>query len=693
MDIKALDRLASIISGVRDFNMIKQITDRCLYLLEAGCIPRNDDALSAFCGLVKKLYPFLSHSAVEKISNYILDLTQSMSFESQSMDTFVTVIDTAFMLTPYEPIAVRKQIIDAGKLHLFDRINDCQPVHLQELSHWLRVVHQYDDATRKVIDTRIKNLVEQGNISFSDVFELYGSLSRRSEPQLVKLLEQLMEKIVSEVDLDKVLVWKLAMALHNVDSTNIKLIMFVQSKAAECDLGNKWIPFLTQKEFVNQKHKKVLTDSLFSKVEANRRCSNHLARIYLLAHMLPLHDELYVKLSQLIDTWGARELAKFLEGLIKWQQQARVKHWPPNNKQIDTLLSKVCQNIINKLDVSDLRALGSVSKSLSAPTVKIHCAKICLQTLMDQFWSSTRLTIVSANPRSLEIILACCIFTRYFNPELSDYVSEAVVNIDQLQHTLFLRLFHYLGQCGYTPQNMEALMPKAFWLLEELDKTDSLMQYLQTIMHLVLLDRVPENELISIFTTEFLQRLQAYLLVYPEKYHQAARYLVFLNQCAVIDYPHLNIPWYSDKVGKMYRDDKFAFQLYQMIVIEQAVGGMQYFKAQTMTDYCHRISFELLMDNENNLIAWNRSNNSKNIQRIAVIIEGVAKACLVPKGAEPRLGAKLKREISHMQKLGYKVVAVPFYEWKGKTQEEYVELLQQKLVQQGDENYGVTVAK
>ena len=678
MDVKDLDRLSLMLLEGRDFNMIKQIIDRCLHLLEADAIPRNDATLSAFCSLVKKILPFCPHST-EKIYNYVLDLTKSMPFDLQSKDTFVTIINTVCQLTPRSrKIQAQKQIIDAGKLNLVDRINEFQPIHLQTLSDALRFVHQYDDATRTVIDTRIKNLIEQGNISFSDVFHLHVSLSKRSEPQLIKLLEQLMEKIVNEVDLDERLVTKLATALYNVESTNIKLIKFVQSKAADCDIEWPLVLFLTQQEFVSQKHKKALADSLFSNVETNGIHHFQIAHIYLLAHMLPLHEELYIKLLQIIDTWDARKLSKFLEGLFKWQRQARIKHTPSYNKQINTLLSRVCKNIINKLDVSDLHVLRTITRSLSSHTVKYHSASNYLQILMDQFWSSNRPTIVNASPRSLDIILSCCISTNYFSPELCNYVSEAVMNSEELQHALFFKLFVYLGHCGYTPHNMDSLMPKAFWLLEELYKAGSLHEYLEAISNIVILNGVPENALISIFTTEFLQHLLKHFRMYPRDYLPVAGHLVFLNQCAVMDYPHLGIHWVSDEVGKML-EDKRTKPRYPMSVIEQVVGGAEYYKAQTKTRYSHLISFELLMDNENNLLAWNHNSNSENIQRIAIILEGAKKASLVPKGVEPRFGGKRKREMIHMQKLGYKVVGVPHHEWKGKTRKEHVELLQQKL--------------
>ncbi len=558
-----------------------------------------------------------------------------------------------------------------------------------QVSSNLRLVHQYDDTTRRLVDSRVQELVDRGNLCFSDVFELFSCLSPRSDPALVQAVEALVENIVQtrEDEIDKVLVWKLGMALHNVDSKNVKLVTFVQSKVADCIIGEPWEPFLTQKEFVNPEHKEALVNSLFTNISDHCGYSNKLACIYVLAFMLPLRPEYHAKLMGQIVMWNSKELSRFLHGLMEWQwQEKHVRHRKPllkSDQRVRAVIGAVSKQIVDKLDVSNPMTLYHTIKSLSSLSVRLHTSHTYLQVLMDRFWHNAHRTLLTTSPFTLRYILSFCNASRYFTPELAELLSASVSQAEELQYPLYIRLVDYLGFSGYQPQNMDALMPNVHWLLTELEKTGSLLQYLRTVVNLVTINRASDELLASVFTKEFLQKLHVYLRDNPELRQSTYKYLVFLNQCVVIDHPQLAIPWFLDEVARKCGNKAIDALSYHQGVLECILGGAKFFHRLDFTPYCHRMTFELVADRTTGRLLqgreWRDAHERKTAKKIAIMVEDINSFCLVPKDAPPRMIAKRKHELQHIQKLGYDVVLVPYYEWKGKTKGQYTEYLQHKL--------------
>ena len=682
MDMKSLmlmTRIASILNT--DFSLLQMIFKRSQELLEKGKISRNSTNLNAFCSLVLKLRFYTSFTLANRYQDYLLSaLTTDLPFSVLGSETFVAVVTSACKTS--QTNTAQKQIVIAAKQHLSKCISDLTPLQMAQVVSSFVFQRLYDDSTRKLVDKHVEEFLQRKrDWNVGDTVALYSCLSSRSDTQLVKTLESMLEQKLQGQEIDKTLIKILAASLHKVNSMNVTLIQWVQERISKCVIDKQILPFLTEKEFVQAEHKAQVLDTLFENIDVGK--SNKLTAIYILSLLLPLPDSHFQQLLSGVEGWNFAALSRCLEGILKGykqHQQTRGKMDTRTKSQYNDVEEILYKRLTASVDVSNILATYNTIHTLRHAKKRVSTEYMV--TLMNSLCEQAK-KVQMTSTKTIHWYLRCFSWARFYDPELCNVLSESVARAcehcthsNEMEVTA-LHLLDYLGHCGHVPPNFNQLMPIVEWLLQELDKTDTLEKYLRTILNLVLLEQAPKPLLGSIFTKEFMQRLSEYLMNNPNRRERTYQTLVFLNQCAVLDYPDLGIPWFLEEVARKTHQRLDHWLPHETHCLQKITGGSDYYRKFSFSPYGHLIEFVLLLDRANNLVQWSEESKIKNVRRVAVTVESMGRFCMTGKDAEPRLSGRRQRTIGHLHKLGYTVVQVPYYEWYGNVN--YRDYLRAKL--------------
>ncbi|KAL3857754.1 hypothetical protein ACJMK2_012394 [Sinanodonta woodiana] len=164
-------------------------------------------------------------------------------------------------------------------------------------------------------------------------------------------------------------------------------------------------------------------------------------------------------------------------------------------------------------------------------------------------------------------------------------------------------------------------------------------------------------------------------------------HIMYLNRCAVLEYPQLNIPWFHEDFGivrNLYFDriDRCFPSLF--IALSQVLGGPKFFKKNVRTPYFNSISAEFFLDKNKRPVFYLEA---KQVQAGNALYQPIAIVPAVERtirsiNEDEILTGIMQMNIRQLEILGYKVVVIYFSEWNSLAmcdQDERVNYLNERI--------------
>lgn len=253
---------------------------------------------------------------------------------------------------------------------------------------------------------------------------------------------------------------------------------------------------------------------------------------------------------------------------------------------------------------------------------------------------------------------------RLYLPDALEKMSEFA-----LDHTCsFVTVNMLLTACAsvdYRPSRIaefsEVYVPR---LLEEVEKDWFVKYALLFACNLLKLDCPPKSLVESIFTLDFMRRLDKAVEGFVDT--KAIDGLLFeINQCAILQCPELDVPWLHTKFMKKLRgttDQDGADSMLPEIdkALKEVMGGPEFVQTRTETPYLHTTDFECYISDSFGPVTRRNAKSHPEIpvKKLAVMLLGPHDFC----SNEDRLVGSTAVKLRHLEIMGYTIVKVPHYE-------------------------------
>ncbi|XP_014677101.1 PREDICTED: uncharacterized protein LOC106816969 [Priapulus caudatus] len=338
-----------------------------------------------------------------------------------------------------------------------------------------------------------------------------------------------------------------------------------------------------------------------------------------------------------------------------------------------------------------VEAIGRCGEIENAHALNSHVATIAALLRPDDF-AVAAATLMQQYRRLLptlqpqQVARTCYLLARlgYRDSVVMETLTRHVAgdDVEDVDFGRALAVMKMLGKFGYQPEKLDALLRVVMKLFENDDGSISAMDHLQLANALTELNLFPEVLARKIFSLPFVMEVDKHcesVGIRQKSSEILQRTLMKLNRCVVLDFPQYAVPWFHDLYCQYYlpmHEPRRPLKLEVEHVLAEALGGVQFYRANTTSQYYHRIDFEFVLDGKgqpmpvehliprsNAAALWASGEDAvllpPDAQRVAMNVTSPAQYC----SNENRLLAQGVMKWRHLEMLGYRVVQVSHFEW------------------------------
>ncbi|XP_050395176.1 FAST kinase domain-containing protein 1, mitochondrial [Patella vulgata] len=255
---------------------------------------------------------------------------------------------------------------------------------------------------------------------------------------------------------------------------------------------------------------------------------------------------------------------------------------------------------------------------------------------------------------------------RCYQPQVfQDMENYFFDHFSELHESQTARLVICYSVNGYKPIRYEEFSEVCQEMAIQSLKNIKLNHSLLFIFHLCQMQIFPEKVLKQLFTLEYMNHMDSLEEISSHSYQaRSLRSLLYqINQCVSIECPELNIPMVCTGTDTSINTE-YTLTLRRLEqALDYVLNGTQYFSSSVKSPYGHHITHECILDSHGTPLIYDSASMSatnSNIQRVAILPFLERDYC---RQSHHLTGSSLMLK-RHLEILGYKVVQIPYYEWK-----------------------------
>eukprot|EP00066_Takifugu_rubripes_P001050 XP_003961974.1 PREDICTED: FAST kinase domain-containing protein 1 [Takifugu rubripes] len=317
-----------------------------------------------------------------------------------------------------------------------------------------------------------------------------------------------------------------------------------------------------------------------------------------------------------------------------------------------------------------------------------------LQRMMDQInWTNV-----------VELAYFLTKINQHCPPLLDQIASVAIKDIEKIHPSATYAMLLPFSVLNYDPAQADELYDVCIQhIIPHISSFDPhLLVFLA--YSLALADYFPEELVRTIFSIDFLGKLDAQLETLPDALNMRTRLrLMELNRAVCLECPEFQVPWFHERYCQYFTKKGSGSPAQQQIhkLLSDVLGGYNCVRVEGTTPYSYTIDFECILDAHMQPLPFSEpatlqiSNRGKvhwatnSMERVKedlppgaqrVAIDFLDSKCFC-KNSHHIKGETLMRK-RHLEILGYRVVQIPHFEWNSmelSTQDAWKEYLKRKL--------------
>ncbi|NWT83622.1 FAKD3 protein, partial [Lanius ludovicianus] len=391
--------------------------------------------------------------------------------------------------------------------------------------------------------------------------------------------------------------------------------------------------------------------------------------------------------------------------IVNHMQEKDIDRWSPreivmvyNILQVTVREGKQCQNLLNRLNSVTLRTVSQLSPNFASvilnslvvlrqtqavPLVTALCKHSVkhvpyftdhelvnvleaflyfgqkLQIFTKALERHVSKSILTMHPQTVSKVMQYCCKKMILSKPIFDAVAEGFIsNADRLTTDQIAAYIIPFGTLNYLPPSASSLFRKLETVLHTRLRHFQPHTLLNLLHSCVLIQRYPINFLPKIFSTYFLQKLQAQ----PPGLDRAVRsqltqlFLTVTLECPFYEGPKLLSRYQVKAFPTLHSSpDVHLFKRVKTGLLYLLKKGI-YFASEVSTPYFYVVDIEIKLDEEGFVLPAAQLEEIH--RRIALCVDGQNRFCA---HSHNLLGEEAIKQ-RHLQLLGYEVVQIPFFE-------------------------------
>ncbi|XP_041376101.1 FAST kinase domain-containing protein 1, mitochondrial-like [Gigantopelta aegis] len=673
----------------RSIPLVQKLTSRFFTILdEHKCETNTSSEFMQDC-LISHIFLnfYTSKTSSENVAKTFIDIFNNSALQSDP-DVIAKFIRYKHRLMWCVPSKVLDSISPDILHHINKTAENVPQKNIGLYCQYLRQMNMYKGELASVFQTRCLHLLHSEDLLVRDVVALVPAFDKFCPSDTKQQLMTILARHISDADV--LILSSLADFMMKSNIYNQELMRQLQTKTLEVfdnmsdfiSRFSKIVHLLSTRINDNEEFHSEFFERLLKLVEVQQGVRIYVVSLvaqYILPNVkLAVPQSLMDRLAVVIPQCDLPAIKNILNGLnhMKRPWDRQLHH------QILELRTALQRNMLQQIET--VMSLERLIHQINIFYLKNM--RKDLQLLERMMQEMPRLT-ESLTPVEFSEVVQLLNTLIYPAPQVYEHLTDYIMDHkDDISFQDLANFVSVISQARYTPSRMDELSQCCHdKLVMSFDDPDSnIVAQMQYIYHLCCLQIGSDSLLTHVFTVDYLEKVDKLFEAKPEVRSYLEDLFFRLNRCAVLEYPHLDIPWFHEdycstmKPEPMYRSSVKLLQEMED-AIKDVLGGSAYFESAVYTPYHHFLNFECLLNcdgcpipypqtssllnSEGRLITFTQATSlsAEQIQhqRVAILVLFEKDFCLNSRHLK---GDNFLRR-RHLEIMGYKVVEIPHYTW------------------------------